>query len=311
MIAIQDDLLAFHNYIQAERALSKNTLQAYSRDLQRFLEWVLGGGLSNYLEPNLRELTGYIEFLREEGLAPPSLARHLVSLRMFYRFLKLEERTKETVVDLLSSPTLWSRIPQVMSPEGVNKLLEAPQSSDRFYLRDRAILEVMYATGCRASEVVNLKKNDIHLDSGFIKCTGKGGKQRIIPLGRHAITAIRTYLQEQRPQLVATNIEAPWVFVSRGGKVLSREMLWILIKKYVKRAGLNHLISPHTLRHSFATHVLAGGADLRIVQEMLGHASIQTTQRYTHVDRNRLKAIHKQFHPRGKGSADEEGNKSA
>jgi integrase/recombinase XerD len=297
--AVNDDIQAFRHYIQSERGLSENTRLAYGRDLDRFLHWVAGGGLANYLSPTLRELTTYLEFLRSEELAPPSMARHLVSLRMFYRFLRLEERTTVGTVDLLSSPTLWSRIPQVLSPEAVTKLLEAPLSRDRFYLRDRAILETLYATGSRASEVVNLQRADLHLDSSFLKYFGKGNKQRIVPLGRHAITALHTYLDEFRPMLVQNAPDAPWVFVSRGGRQLTREMLWILVKKYVQRAGLNARVSPHTLRHSFATHLLAGGADLRTVQEMLGHSSIQTTQRYTHVDRDRLKSIHKKFHPRG------------
>jgi len=297
--AVNDDIQAFRHYIQSERGLSENTHLAYGRDLDRFLHWVAGGGLANYLSPTLRELTTYLEYLRSEQLAPPSMARHLVSLRMFYRFLRLEERTTVGTVDLLSSPTLWSRIPQVLSPDAVTKLLEAPLSRDRFYLRDRAILETLYATGSRASEVVNLQRADLHLESSFLKYFGKGNKQRIVPLGRHAITALHTYLDEFRPTLVQNAPDAPWVFVSRGGRQLTREMLWILVKKYVQRAGLNARVSPHTLRHSFATHLLAGGADLRTVQEMLGHSSIQTTQRYTHVDRDRLKSIHKKFHPRG------------
>ncbi len=215
---------------------------------------------------------------------------------MFYRFLRLEERVQTTTVDLLSTPALWERIPQVLSPEAVERLLHDPQPGDRFCLRDRAILETLYATGCRASEVVGLRLNELHLDSAFLKCTGKGSKQRIVPLGRPALAALRTYLGEVRPGLV--HGEAPWVFVSRGGKKLSREMLWVIVKKYVRRLGLNARVSPHTLRHSFATHLLSGGADLRAVQELLGHASIQTTQHYTHVDRDRLKAIHRQFHPR-------------
>jgi len=297
--ALNDDLQAFRHYIQAERGLAVNTQLAYGRDLDRFVHWAAGDGLANYLTPTLRELTMYLEFLRSEELAPPSLARHLVSLKMFYRFLRLEERTTESTVDLLSSPSLWARIPQVLSPESVTKLLEAPQALDRFYLRDRAILETLYATGSRASEVVGLKQADLHLDSSFLKCFGKGSKQRIVPLGRYAITALRTYLEQFRPTLVQNVPDCPWVFVSRGGRALTREMLWVLVKKYVYRAGLNTKVSPHTLRHSFATHVLAGGADLRTVQEMLGHASIQTAQRYTHVDRDRLRAIHQQFHPRG------------
>ena len=202
-------------------------------------------------------------------------------------------------MELLSSPTLWERIPQVLSPENVEKLLAAPEPGERFYLRDRALLETLYATGSRASEVVGLKLIDLHLQSAFCKCLGKGNKQRVIPLGKPAIAALKEYLTEQRPRLVRANPEAPWVFVSRGGRVLTREMLWILVKKYVRRAGLNAKVSPHTLRHSFATHLLAGGADLRTVQELLGHANIRTTQHYTHVDRARLKEIHRKFHPRG------------
>src|SRR5262249_2322933 len=161
-----------------------------------------------------------------------------------------------------------------LSPESVEKLLAGPQRSERFYLRDRALLETLYATGSRASEVVGLKLADLHLDSGFCKCFGKGSKQRVVPLGRPAVQALRDYLEGERPKLVRTNPDAPWVFISRGGRALTREMLWILVKKYVCRAGLNARVSPHTLRHSFATHLLAGGADLRTVQELLGHASI-------------------------------------
>jgi integrase/recombinase XerD len=172
-------------------------------------------------------------------------------------------------------------------------------AGDRFYLRDRALLETLYATGSRASEVVNLQLADLFLDSGFCKCLGKGSKQRVVPLGAPAVQALRAYLGDARPRLVRAVGEVSAVFVSRGGRVLTREMLWNLVKKYAARAGLNPKVSPHTLRHSFATHLLAGGADLRTVQELLGHANIRTTQHYTHVDRDRLKAIHHQFHPRG------------
>ena len=297
--ALSDDVRAFRHYIQAERGMAINTLLAYGRDLDRFAAWVAGGGLTDYLAPTLRDFGHYLEYLREDNLAPPSIARHLVALKMFYRFLKLEERTTESAIELLGSPTLWQRIPQVLSPDSVNKLLDAPQPSERFYLRDKAILETLYATGSRASEVVGLKMVDLYLDSAFLKCFGKGSKQRIVPLGRIAVNALRIYLERQRPTLVAIAPDTDFVFVSRGGRGLTREMLWVLVKKYVKRAGLNAKVSPHTLRHSFATHLLTGGADLRTVQELLGHASIQTTQQYTHVDRERLRAIHKQFHPRG------------
>jgi integrase/recombinase XerD len=297
--ALTEDVQAFRHYIQSERGLAANTLLAYGRDLDRFSQWVAGGGLTSYLAPTLRDLSHYLEFLRAEGLAPPSVARHLVALKMFYRFLRMEERTAENTVELLNSPTLWERIPHVLTPEAVTRLLDAPLPIDRFYLRDRAMLETLYAAGCRASEVVGLKMEDVYLDSAFCKCFGKGGKQRLVPLGRPAINALRAYLDGLRPRLTQNAPDAPWLFVSRGGRALTREMLWVLVKKYVRRAGINGKVSPHTLRHSFATHLLAGGADLRTVQELLGHANIRTTQQYTHVDRDRLRAIHCQFHPRG------------
>ncbi|MCI0642902.1 MAG: site-specific tyrosine recombinase XerD [Gemmataceae bacterium] len=294
------DLASFRHYLQAERGLARNSVLAYGRDLERFQAWVAEGVLKDHLKPTLRQLGHYLLFLREEQLAPPSVARHLVALKMFYRYLRLEERVQENTVGLLSSPALWERIPDVLSPEAVDKLLAAPRSTDRFYLRDRALLETLYATGCRASEVVELRLADLFVDSGFCKCFGKGGKQRVVPLGAPAIAVLRAYLRDLRPESARANPEAPWVFVSRGGRALTREMLWILVKKYVRRAGLTGTVSPHTLRHSFATHLLSGGADLRTVQELLGHANIRTTQRYTHVDRARLKAIHRQFHPKGK-----------
>jgi integrase/recombinase XerD len=296
--ALFEDLSAFRNYLTAERGLAKNTVLAYGRDLDRFAAWVADGGLADYLRPGLRELVHYLGRLRDEQLAPPSVARHLVALKMFYRFLRLEERAADSTVELLSSPALWERIPQVLSPDNVEKLLAAPQAEDRFYLRDRALLETLYATGSRASEVVGLRLEDAYLDSAFLKCTGKGSKQRVVPLGKPAVAALKEYLADQRPQLARAD-DVPWVFVSRGGRRLTREMLWVIVKKYVRRAGLNTRVSPHTLRHSFATHLLSGGADLRTVQELLGHANIRTTQMYTHVDRDRLRAVHRKFHPRG------------
>jgi integrase/recombinase XerD len=221
---------------------------------------------------------------------------------MFYRFLKLEERAQAHTVELLSSPTLWERIPQVLSPAAVEKLLNAPMEGERFFLRDRAILETLYATGCRASEVCNLKYADVYLDAGFCRCFGKGSKQRVVPLGSQAVAWLRAYFADGRPFVGNSAVGSEYVFLSRAGKRLDRQILWALVKKYVKRAGLISTVSPHTLRHSFATHMLENGADIRAVQEMLGHASIGTTQIYTHVDRNRLKALHRKFHPRGEQS---------
>jgi integrase/recombinase XerD len=295
MSELLDDIRAFRHFLEAERGMAGNTVLAYGRDLDRFAAWVGDGGLENYLKPTVRGLSRYIEYLHAAELAPPSLARNLVALKMFYRFLRMEERGDAAAVELLASPTLWERIPHVLSPAAVEKLLAAPNPLDRFYLRDRALLETLYATGGRASEVVGLRREDLYLDRAFCKCVGKGSKQRIVPLNPPAIAALTAYFDEPHPGAD----DAPWVFVSRGGKKLTREMLWVLVKKYARRAALPGKVSPHTLRHSFATHLLSGGADLRAVQEMLGHANIRTTQHYTHVDRDRLKAIHRKFHPRG------------
>jgi integrase/recombinase XerD len=309
---LQSDIAAFRTYMRAERGLADNTVQAYGRDLDRFATWVALVNLTSYLKPTLKDLARYLGFLHDEELAPPSIARHLVALKMFYRFLKLEERADAAAVDLLGSPKLWERIPEVLSPAAVESLIAAPQAGDRFFLRDRAMLETLYATGCRASEVVNLKLADVYLDAGFCKCSGKGSKQRVVPLGRPAVAALRAYSDTAadgggRPK----GGDADVVFVSKSGRRLTRIHLWALVKKYCKRAGLPKTVSPHTLRHSFATHMLAGGADLRAVQEMLGHASIQTTQIYTHVDRDRLKALHRQFHPKGQPAGGGEGEAAA
>ncbi len=300
---LQSDIAAFRHYMQSERGMSDNTVQAYGRDLDRFAKWVVIVRLADYHKPTLKELASYVGFLHDEKLAPPSIARHLVALKMFYRFLKMEERADATAVDLLGSPKLWERVPEVLPPTAVEALVNAPQAGDRFYLRDRAMLETLYATGCRASEVVDLKLADVYLDAAFLKCFGKGSKQRVVPLGSHAVAALRAYIGGASKEGGRTTTGgADVVFVSKTGRPLTRIHLWALVKKYGKRAGLPSTVSPHTLRHSFATHLLSGGADLRAVQEMLGHASIQTTQIYTHVDRDRLKALHRQFHPKGQAT---------
>jgi integrase/recombinase XerD len=295
---LREDLRAFRQYLRSERGAATNTLLAYARDLEHFAGWLVESNTRTHLKLKLAELSPYLGYLRAAGLAPPSVARHLVALKMFYRFLRLEGRVEQAAVDLLSSPSLWERIPHVLNAEAVDRLLAAPQPGDRHHLRDRALLETLYATGARASEVVKLRMEDLHLEHGFCKCNGKGNKQRVVPLGQKARAALKAYLDEQRPGLLKRAPQADHVFLSRAGKPLTREMLWVLIKKYVRRAGITGKVSPHTLRHSFATHLLEGGADLRTVQELLGHANIRTTQLYTHVDRKRLKQVHRQCHPR-------------
>ncbi len=286
----------FVDYLRGECRLSPNTVAAYERDLRRFSTWL---GARQFQQLTIVVLSEFVGHLGEQALAPASIARHLVTLKMFFRFLQLEGVLQENLCELLGSPKLWQRIPEVLSPREIDCFLQAPRRMDPLFHRDRALLEVLYATGCRVSEVAHLQLRDVHLDERFCRCTGKGNKQRIVHLGRSAVDTLRAYLAELRPRLAAgSRTQSEWVFLSRTGRPLRREAIWELVKKYALLADVPAGISPHTLRHSFATHLLAGGADLRQVQEMLGHASIATTQIYTHVDASRLKKVHQQFHPR-------------
>jgi integrase/recombinase XerD len=288
---------SFVDYIRSECHLAENTVAAYRRDLTRFFAWLSGRAVGSL---SIQDLADYATWLHGRKLAPASIARHIVSLKIFFRYLQLEGLLKENLAELLGSQKLWQRVPHVLSPTTVDGLMAAPvKGSDNCWLRDRALLELLYATGCRASEISNLKLRDVHLDEGYCLCLGKGNKQRLVPLGKRAIAAVRAYLADARPQYVRSSVPEPeWLLVSRRGRRLRRERIWELFKLYGARVGIGADMSPHTLRHSFATHLLAGGADLRQVQEMLGHASIGTTQIYTHVDPTRLRAVHKQFHPR-------------
>ena len=283
------------DYLRSECHLAANSIAAYRRDLSRFSQW-LGGRAAAKLR--VRDLSDYMAWLQTKKLAATSIARHMVAVKLFFRYLQLEGVVRDNPAELLGTQKTWQRVPEVMSPAVVDRLLAAPQPYDAFWRRDRALLELLYATGCRASEVSNLKLADVHLNERYCLAHGKGSKDRLTPLGSAAVSAIRDYLKEERPKLAKGRGEAPWLLLSRGGKRLRREAIWELVKRYVHRCGANPDVSPHTLRHSFATHLLAGGADLRQVQELLGHASIATTQIYTHVDQTRLKRVHRQFHPR-------------
>jgi integrase/recombinase XerD len=283
------------DYLRTECHLAVNTIAAYRRDLRRFCEW-LGGRFPAKL--TVRDLADYMAWLQTQKLAPPSIARHMVAVKLFFRYLQLEGIVRDNPAELLGTQKTWQRVPEVMSAAVVGSLLVAPQPYDAYWRRDRALLELLYATGCRASEVSNLTLSDLHLAERYCLAHGKGSKDRIIPLGDPAIAALKDYLATERPPLAKGKSEPPWVLLSRGGKRLRREAIWELVKRYVRRCGANPDVSPHTLRHSFATHLLAGGADLRQVQELLGHSSIATTQIYTHVDQSRLKRVHQQFHPR-------------
>jgi len=287
---------AFAHYLEAECHLAANTVEAYRRDLRRFFEWLAGRKLEGL---TIRRLADYPAWLQAQGLAPASISRHVVSLKVFFRYLQLEGAIDKSQAELLGSQKLWDRVPEVLSPRAVEKLLTAPAKWEDCWRRNRALLEVMYATGCRVSEIVRLKLVDLHLHEGFLLCHGKGDRQRMVPLGRRAIDAMEEYLRHERPQLAEKRRNEPEaVFLSSRGNELRRERVWELVKQYAARSGASPKISPHTLRHSFATHLLAGGADLRHVQELLGHATIATTQIYTHVDSSRLQSVHREFHPR-------------
>lgn len=291
-------LQPFLHYLEAECGMSRNTINAYRSDLLQFLAWYRAHGPATLNAVSLATMTGYLHHLHERRLAATSIARHLVSIKMFFRFLVLEGLLRESVIDLMSSPKLWRYLPKVLSPETVDRLLNAPSAADRYRLRDRAILAVLYATGCRVSEVTNLRLRDVHLENGFCRCVGKGNKERIVSLNPVAIAALQAYIEHDRPRRLG-NDPTDDVFLTRSGRGLSRISVWKLVKKYAARIGCGEGVSPHTLRHSFATHMLAGGAEIRALQEILGHASISTTQIYTQVEHSRLKAVHQRCHPRG------------
>jgi integrase/recombinase XerD len=287
---------SFTDYLRSECHLAENTVVAYSRDMTKFLAWV---GDRKIAKLTINELSDFVGHLSDLTLAPSSISRHVISVKMFFRYLQLEGVIVDNIVELLGSQKIWQRVPLVLSSSEIDRFLKAPRSVEVYHFRDRAILETLYATGCRASELTGLRLRELHLDERYCKVQGKGSKQRMVPLGDAAIETIEKYLMRLRPRMAQVRpSEQDWLFLSRSGRQMRREAIWELVKKYALIAGIPIDISPHTLRHSFATHLLAGGADLRQVQELLGHASIATTQIYTHVDQSRLKKVHQQFHPR-------------
>ncbi len=298
----QDAIGPFLHYLMAECGVSPHTLAAYRSDIVRFARWRKEHAPGPIEKLAIGDLVGYVTYLNAYGLAPSSIGRHLASLSTYFRYLITEDRLTENLARLLVAPALWDRLPTVLGPAAVETLLQTPSSETRLGRRDRAALETLYATGCRASEVVGLRPGDLDLNRGTARCIGKGDKQRMVPLGSRAREAIRAYLQQDRPALVARRPATDVIFVTRSGRPLSRTGLWRIVKQHARAAGLPEAVSPHTLRHSFATHLLAGGADLRVVQEMLGHASIATTQIYTRVEMSRLLQVHAACHPRARGS---------
>jgi integrase/recombinase XerD len=294
---MQEPLDAFLNYLSVERGLSRNTIVSYQEDINAYLDFLKDSRIDSLSSTTKNNITNFMLFQKDKGLSTNSVARRLAAIRAFYKFLVRERILKTDPSSLIESPRLWKKIPETLSANEVDALLSQPNIRDRQGIRDKAILETLYATGMRVSEAVNLKVNNINLEVGFLRCFGKGNKERLIPLGKKAIISITRYIEDSRPKLLK-NKESDFLFLNRFGKRISRQSLWKIIKRYAKEARIKKAIRPHILRHSFATHLLERGADLRSVQEMLGHANISTTQIYTHVSKERLKAIHKMFHPR-------------
>ena len=294
-----DELIeSFINYLIVECGLSRNTILSYSHDLQLFTNFLLSKKISDFNDVRPGTITSFIISEKKRGLSITSITRTIVSTRMLYRFLLSEGKLQKNPLTTIDSPKLWKRLPIVLSVDKVDNLLSVPDMKTKLGVRNRAILELLYATGARVSEVTAIQMDWINLEYGYVKCRGKGSKERIVPLGTKAIEAIQNYLKVSRSE-IKNSQHSPYLFLSKAGKPLRRENIWKIVRNCALKAGIHERISPHKLRHSFATHLLENGADIRSVQEMLGHVNISTTQIYTHVSKQHLKAVHQQFHPRG------------
>ena len=289
---------SFLNYLIVECGLSDNTIKGYKGDLRNFSNYLQDEGIKQFQDLRAKMIVSFIEKEKQRGLSENSISRSLVTIKMLYKYMIMEGKISANPMSSVNTLKLQKHLPEVLHYKAVEEILRTPDCNDKLGIRDKAILELMYATGARVSEVASIKVSWINFDYGYIRCQGKGSKQRIVPMGAEASKSIRRYLQEVRPLLVKMEADEPLLFLSRTGKKLRRENIWSIVKKYAIKAGIRSNISPHTLRHSFATHLLEGGADLRSVQEMLGHSNISTTQIYTHIDRKYLKSIHQKFHPR-------------
>jgi integrase/recombinase XerD len=295
----QENLIEpFMDYLSIERGLAENTILAYRGDLLKYAQFMtvtLERPLTNIQRD---DITRFMLDEKDKGLSPNSISRSLASIKMFHRFLVRERICKKDPAALVETPKLWKKLPDVLSVEEIERMIEASKGKDWQSIRDHAVLELFYASGVRVSELTDLKLENINLEIGYIRCVGKGRKERLIPIGKRAKVALQKYCHKVRRDLLKDRA-IQTVFLSRLGKQISRQSIWKLIKQYAQKAGIKKSIKPHTLRHSFATHLLEHGADLRAVQEMLGHSDISTTQIYTHVDKERLRTVHKQYHPRG------------
>ena len=296
---ISDSLIdRFLNYLLVEKGLSQNTLEAYSRDIIRYRNFLAENQSTAFSEQDTPLILRHLILLRKTGLSARSRARHLVAIRGFYRFLVQEKILRHDPARLIDLPRSGLKLPHVLSTKEIELLLKAPDTGKPNGVRDAAMLELLYAAGLRVSELIHLKLQDINLEAGFVRIFGKGSKERIVPISTPAREKINVYLKTTRSRCLKQT-SSPYLFIARAGKPMTRQGFWKLLRRYAMQAGIHKKITPHSLRHSFASHLLEGGADLRAVQIMLGHVDISTTQIYTHVTRDHLKKLHQKFHPRG------------
>jgi integrase/recombinase XerD len=287
----------FHDFLALEQGSAATTSEAYGRDLARFAVFARASGANAPTGVTPQMLRRYLYHLKDLGLAPSSIRRNISAMRTYYRFLLGDGQVVQDPTERLETPARWRTLPDVLTVAEMERLLAAPTLDDPLVFRDRALLELGYGAGLRVSEWITLSTRDVMLDDALLRVFGKGSKERLVPIGRSAIAAVAVYLRELRPRLERGGGKGMLLLNARGVP-LSRMGAWKILRKYVERAGITKHVTPHTLRHTFATHLLEGGADLRAVQEMLGHADISTTQIYTHVDREYLRQVHKQYHPR-------------
>ncbi len=296
---IEHQINHFLQYLVTERGLAKNSVKAYGSDLQDVMLFMEKSGHNSFSKLSRQNIVDYLGDAIEQGLEGATVARRLIAIKLLLRFLAQEKIISQDVSAVMDSPKLWRMLPDHLSIEEVDRFLEVfPRRGEPLEVRNRTILELLYASGLRVSELSDLSLQSIDFDTEFIRVVGKGGKTRIVPVGKIALRQLRYYIENVRPILAEKNPKVPWLFLSKNGKILDRNRVWNVVKDGAVLAGISKNVHPHTLRHSFASHLLENGADLRVIQEMLGHANISTTELYTHVDKTRLASIHKKFHPR-------------
>ncbi|MGM9925938.1 MAG: site-specific tyrosine recombinase XerD [Bacillus sp. (in: firmicutes)] len=296
---MEDGLRDFIHFLTVEKGLAKNTIVSYERDLKAYMKYIVKvEGITGWNEVRRMNIIGFLAHLKEQGKSSKTIARHIASIRSFHQFLLRDKQTEQDPTVHIETPQPERKLPKVLSMEEVSAFMDSPKGTDAFGLRNQAMLELMYATGMRVSELISLEISDVHASMGFVRCIGKGSKERIIPIGKTALRAIDLYLTKGRPGLVSKKHTTDALFLNHHGKPLSRQGFWKILKQLAEQANIQKELTPHTLRHSFATHLVMNGADLRSVQEMLGHADISTTQIYTHITNTRLKDVYSKFHPR-------------